>query len=151
MKLTEFTSVNEQQQLDELLPAVGMGLAALARSAATGGGAALAKGAGALAAKGSSTLAKPAGTLAGKPATPTGQAAQNTAAAAEPGTQMGPIDIINAIKDPKIAQQLKAMKQKMPGSSLDSMVDPKGTQDQQKQIQDLSTALDTLKKNAGIR
>jgi hypothetical protein len=122
-------------------------LAALAKGAqATGGG--LAKAAQAA----TSTLAKGAQSIAGKAATPTGQAAQTTATGGgAQQAELGPIDIINAIKDPKIAQQLQTMKKKMPGSSLDSMVDPKGSQDEQKQIQSLDKALQDLKKNAGIQ
>jgi hypothetical protein len=140
-------------------------LAALAKGAqATGGG--LAKAAQAA----TSTLAKDAQAIAGKAATPTGQAAQTTATGQTAQTtatgqtaqttatgggaqqaELGPIDVINAIKDPKIAQQLQTMKQKVPGSSLDSMIDPKGSQDEQKQIQSLDKALQDLKKNAGIQ
>ena len=92
------------------------------------------------------------GALTGTPATSTGGAALAQAVKSYPAAQApGAIDIVNALKDPKIAMQMKAMKDKMPGGDLDALVDPKGAADQQKQIKDLSTALDTLKKNAGIR
>jgi hypothetical protein len=121
-------------RVDEFAPA----LAAIAKGAQAVGGAL---------AKGASTVAnKVGGALSGTPATATGGQAQAQAQQA-----LGAIDIVNAIKDPKVAMQLKAMKQKMPGGNLDAMVDPKSAQDQQKQIQDLSNALDTLKKNAGIK
>jgi hypothetical protein len=165
MRLDEITSEKEKQQLDEILPVLAAGAGMLARgaaaagSAALKGGAALARGAGSALSKGASAvggaLSKGAsavgGALAGEPASPTGVAAQAAAQQAEPQQSMGAIDIVNALKDPKIAMQMKAMKQKMPGGDLDAMVDPKGAADQQKQIQDLSTALDTLKKNAGIK
>lgn len=149
MKLNEFVSESEQQQLDELVPAV---LGALAKGAAAVGSAAV-KGGAQLARSVGTGIAKTAGSLSGAAATPTGAAAQQAADAQQGQDQqaIGPIDIINAIKDPKVAMQLKAMKQKIPGGNLDAMVDPKGAADQQKQIQDLSKALDTLKKNAGIK
>ena len=90
--------------------------------------------------------------LTGTPATPAGAAAQAQAQQAAPQQQtLGAVDIVNALKDPQVALQLKAMKQKMPGGNLDAMVDPKGAADQQKHLTDLSKALDTLKKNAGIQ
>jgi hypothetical protein len=160
MRLDEIISEKEKQQLDEILPlaALGAGAAALG-GAALKGGAALARGAGAAIAKGAQAVGGAVkqgvkavgGALTGEPASPTGGAAQAAAQQAEPQQAMGAIDIVNALKDPKIAMQMKAMKQKMPGGDLDAMVDPKGAADQQKQIQDLSTALDTLKKNAGIK
>ena len=138
-------------RIDEFAPA----LAAIANGAQAVGGT-LAKGAqaagGAIAKTASSVANKVGSALTGEPASPTGGAAQAQAQQADPAAQApGAIDIVNALKDPKIAMQLKAMKQKMPGGDLDAMVDPKGAADQQKQIQDLSTALDTLKKNAGIK
>ena len=138
-------------RIDEFAPA----LAAIAKGAQAVGGT-LAKGAqaagGAIAKTASSVANKVGSALTGEPASPTGGAAQAQAQQADPVAQApGAIDIVNALKDPKIAMQLKAMKQKMPGGDLDAMVDPKGAADQQKQIQDLSTALDTLKKNAGIK
>lgn len=102
-------------------------------------------------AAGSAIAGKPSGVIAGTPATATGGAAQAQAQKAEPQQAMGAIDVVNAIKDPKVAMQLKTMKQKMPGANLDTMVDPKAADAQQKQISDLSTALDMLKKNAGIK
>ena len=131
-------------RIDEFAPA----LAAIAKGAQAVGGV-LAKGA---KAAGGAIANKVGAALAGEPATPTGGAAQAQAQQADPAAQqaLGAIDIVNALKDPKIAMQLKAMKQKMPGGDLDAMVDPKGAADQQKQIGDLSKALDTLKKNAGI-
>lgn len=154
MKLNEFTSEREQQKLDELLP-----LAALAplAGAALRGGAALGGAAlrgGAAAAKGIGNLAVKGAQAAGNAVKSAGQAASkavgNIAAAGGDG-EIGPVDIINAIKDPKVAQQLKALKQKMPGADLDAMVDPKAAQDQQQQIKDLDVALKDLKKNAGIK
>ena len=139
-------------RIDEFAPA----LAAIAKGAQAVGGA-LSKGAqaagGAIAKSAGGVANKVGGALAGSPATPTGGAAQAQAQQADPAAQqaLGAIDIVNALKDPKIAMQLKAMKQKMPGGDLDAMVDPKGAADQQKQIGDLSKALDTLKKNAGIK
>ena len=141
-------------RIDEFAPA----LAAIAKGAQAVGGV-LAKGAktagGAIANKVGGAIANKVGAaLAGEPATPTGGAAQAQAQQTDPAAQqqaLGAIDIVNAIKDPQVAMQLKAMKQKMPGGDLDAMVDPKGAADQQKQISDLSKALDTLKKNAGIR
>lgn len=139
-------------RIDEFAPA----LAAIAKGAQAVGGA-LSKGAqaagGAIAKAAGGVANKVGGALAGSPATPTGGAAQAQAQQADPAAQqaLGAIDIVNALKDPKIAMQLKAMKQKMPGGDLDAMVDPKGAADQQKQIGDLSKALDTLKKNAGIK
>ena len=132
-------------RIDEFAPA----LAAIAKGAQAVGGV-LAKGA---KAAGGAIANKVGAALAGEPATPTGGAAQAQAQQADPAAQqaLGAIDIVNALKDPKIAMQLKAMKQKMPGGDLDAMVDPKGAADQQKQIGDLSKALDTLKKNAGIK
>ena len=132
-------------RIDEFAPA----LAAIAKGAQAVGGV-LAKGA---KAAGGAIANKVGAALAGEPATPTGGAAQAQAQQADPAAQqaLGAIDIVNALKDPKIALQLKAMKQKMPGGDLDAMVDPKGAADQQKQIGDLSKALDTLKKNAGIK
>ena len=107
MKLNEFVSASEQQKLDELVPAA---LGALARGATALGGAAVkgAQAVGGAVASGASKLAS----LAGKAATPTGAAAQQQANKADPAQQqqqLGPIDIINAIKDPKVAMQLKAM------------------------------------------
>lgn len=154
MKLNEFTSEREQQKLDELLP-----LAALAplAGAALRGGAAAAKGIGSLAAKGAQAAGqavKSVGQTVGKAASSVGsnvsKAAGNIAAAAG-DSEIGPLDIINAIKDPKVSQQLKVMKQKMPGSDLDAMVDPKSAQDQQKQIQNIDKAIQDLKKNAGLK
>lgn len=138
-------------RIDEFAPA----LAAIAKGAQAVGGT-LAKGAqaagGAIAKAAGGVANKVGGALTGEPATPTGGAAQAQAQQADPAAQaMGAMDIVNALKDPKIAMQMKAMKQKMPGGDLDAMVDPKGAADQQKQIQDLSKALDTLKKNAGIK
>jgi hypothetical protein len=137
-------------RIDEFAPA----LAAIAKGAQAVGST-LAKGAqaaGGAITKAASSVANTAGkALAGEPASPTGGAAQAAAQQDEPQQAMGAIDIVNALKDPKIAMQMKAMKQKMPGGNLDAMVDPKGAADQQKQIQDLSIALDTLKKNAGIK
>jgi hypothetical protein len=155
-------------RVDEFAPA----LAAIAKGAQALGGAAV-KGAqavgGALAKtaqSAGSTIAtgaekvggavanKVGAALTGTPATPTGGAAQAQAQQAAPGAQqqtLGAVDIVNALKDPQVASQLKAMKQKMPGGNLDAMVDPKSAQDQQKQLTDLSKALDTLKKNAGIK
>ena len=138
-------------RIDEFAPA----LAAIAKGAQAVGGT-LAKGAqaagGAIAKAAGSVANKVGSALTGEPASPTGGAAQAQAVKSDPAAQaLGAIDIVNALKDPKIAMQLKAMKQKMPGGDLDAMVDPKGAADQQKQIQDLSTALDTLKKNAGIK
>ena len=138
-------------RIDEFAPA----LAAIAKGAQAVGGT-LAKGVqaagGAIAKAAGGVANKVGGALTGEPATPTGGAAQAQAQQADPAAQaMGAMDIVNALKDPKIAMQMKAMKQKMPGGDLDAMVDPKGAADQQKQIQDLSTALDTLKKNAGIK
>ena len=142
-------------RVDEFAPA----LAAIAKGAQAVGGA-VAKGAqavgGALAntAKtvGTAVANKAAGTLTGTPATPTGGAAQAQTQQDAPQQQaLGAMDIVNALKDPQVALQLKAMKQKMPGGNLDAMVDPKGAADHQKQLQDLSKALDTLKKNAGIK
>ena len=162
MRLDEITSEKEKQKLDEILPlaALGAGAAALG-GAALKGGAALARGAGTAIVKGAQAVggvvkqgAKAiGGALTGAAATPTGGAAQAQAQQADPAAQqtLGAIDIVNALKDPQVALQLKAMKQKMPGGNLDAMVDPKGAADQQKQIGDLSKALDTLKKNAGIK
>jgi hypothetical protein len=137
-------------RIDEFAPA----LAAIAKGAQAVGGT-LAKGAqaagGAIAKAAGSVANKVGGALTGEPASPTGGAAQAQAQQDEPQQAMGAVDIVNALKDPKIAMQMKAMKQKMPGGDLDAMVDPKGAADQQKQIQDLSIALDTLKKNAGIK
>ena len=144
-------------KLDEFAPA----LAAIAKGAQAVGGA-MSKGAQAAGSAlantaktvGTAVANKAAGTLTGTPATPTGGAAQAQAQQAAPGAQQqsrGAMDIVNALKDPQVALQLKAMKQKMPGGNLDAMVDPKGAADQQKQIGDLSKALDTLKKNAGIK
>ena len=125
-------------RIDEFAPA----LAAIAKGAQAVGST-LAKGA---QAAGGAMANKVGAALSGKPATSTGGAAQAQAQQA-----LGAIDIVNALKDPNIAMQLKAMKQKMPGGNLDAMVDPKAAADQQKQIGDLSKALDTLKKNAGIK
>ena len=126
-------------RVDEFAPA----LAAIAKGAQAVGGA-LAKGAQAA----GGAIANKVGTaLSGKPATSTGGAAQDQAQQ----QTLGAIDIVNALKDPQVALQLKAMKQKMPGGNLDAMVDPKAAADQQKQIGDLSKALDILKKNAGIK
>lgn len=138
-------------RIDEFAPA----LAAIAKGAQAVGGT-LAKGAqaaGGTIAKAAGSVANKVGSaLSGEPASPTGGAAQSQAAKSDPVAQApGAIDIVNALKDPKIAMQMKAMKDKMPGGDLDALVDPKGAADQQKQIKDLSTALDTLKKNAGIR
>lgn len=138
-------------RIDEFAPA----LAAIAKGAQAVGGV-LAKGAkaagGAITKAAGSVANKVGSALSGEPATPTGGAAQAQAQQDDPAAQApGAIDIVNALKDPKIAQQMKAMKQQMPGGDLDAMVDPKGAADQQKLIQDLGTALDTLKKNAGIK
>lgn len=140
-------------KIDEFAPA----LAAIAKSAQTLGSAAV-KGVSATggaiakaAQTAGSAIGKTSNALTGTPATPTGGAAQAQAQQAEPQQAMGAVDIVNAIKDPKVAMQLKTMKQKMPGGDLDAMVDPKGAADKQKQLDDLSTALDTLKKNAGIK
>jgi hypothetical protein len=137
-------------RIDEFAPA----LAAIAKGAQAVGST-LAKGAktvGAAVANKVGSVANAAGkALAGEPASPTGGAAQASAQQDEPQQAMGAMDIVSALKDPKIAQQMKAMKQQMPGGDLDAMVDPKGAADQQKLIQDLGTALDTLKKNAGIK
>ena len=142
-------------RVDEFAPA----LAAIAKGAQAVGGA-VAKGAqavgGALANTAQTVRTavanNAAGTVTGTPATPTGSAAQAQTQQAAPQQQtLGAMDIVNALKDPQVALQLKAMKQKMPGGNLDAMVDPKGAADQQKQIGDLSKALDTLKKNAGIK
>jgi len=131
-------------RIDEFAPA----LAAIAKGAQAVGGT-LAKGAKAV---GTTVANKVGSALTGEPATPTGGAAQAQAQQADPAAAApGAIDIVNALKDPKVAMQLKAMKQKMPGGNLDAMVDPKGAADQQQQIKDLSVALDTLKKNAGIK
>ena len=143
-------------KLNEFAPA----LAAIAKGAQALGGAAVkgAQAAGGVLSKAAQTVGtavanKAAGTLTGTPASPTGGAAQAAAQQAAPSAQqaLGAMDIVNAIKDPQVALQLKAMKQKLPGGNLDAMVDPKAAADQQKQIGDLSKALDTLKKNAGIK
>lgn len=130
-------------RIDEFAPA----LAAIAKGAQAVGGA-LAKGAKTV---GTAVANKVGAALTGEPATPTGGAAQAQAGQTDPQQAPGAMDIVNAIKDPKVAMQLKAMKQKMPGGNLDAMVDPKGAADQQQQLKDLSTALDMLKKNAGIK
>ena len=100
-------------------------------------------------------MAKPlAPTKPGAASTTGGSLTGNQNQDTDPNAQkqtLGAVDIVNALKDPQVALQLKAMKQKMPGGNLDAMVDPKGAADQQKQIQDLSLALDMLKKNAGLK
>ena len=174
MRLDEITSEKEKQKLDEILPALAVGAGMLARGAAAAGGAALrggsalAKAAGSALSKGASSAgnaiskaASSAGTaisktassagkaLAGTPATPTGAAAQ--AAQASPSAALGATDIITALQDPKVAQQMKTMKQKMPDASLDAMVDPTADKEQHAQIQALDQALQALKKNAGIK
>ena len=153
--------------------------AAAAGGAALRGGSALAKAAGSALSKGASSAgnaiskgassagnaiskaASSAGTaisktassagkaLGGTPATPTGAAAQ--AAQAAPSAAPGAMDIITALQDPKVAQQMKTMKQKMPDASLDAMVDPTADKEQHAQIQALDQALQALKKNAGLK
>lgn len=153
-------------RVDEFAPA----LAAIAKGAQALGGAAV-KGAqavgGALAKtaqSAGSTIAtgaekvggavanKVGAALTGTPATPTGGAAQAQAQQADPSAkEPGAMDIVNALKDPKVAQQMKAMKQKMPDASLDAMIDPKADQEHHAQIQALDQALQALKKNAGLK
>lgn len=149
MKLNEIAQ--NDRQLDEILPVLAA-VPAVAGAVVRGGAMLAARGAAAVGrgvAKGAQALG---GALTGTPATSTGGAALAQAVKSYPAAQApGAIDIVNALKDPKIAMQMKAMKDKMPGGDLDALVDPKGAADQQKQIKDLSTALDTLKKNAGIR
>jgi len=155
-------------RIDEFAPA----LAAIAKGAQALGGAAVkgAQAAGGAIAKAAqsagSTIAtgaekvggavanKVGAALTGTPATPTGGAAQAQAQQAAPGAaeqEPGAMDIVNALKDPKVAQQMKAMKQKMPDASLDAMIDPKADQEHHAQIQALDTALQALKKNAGLK
>jgi hypothetical protein len=138
-------------RIDEFAPA----LAAIAKGAQAVGST-LAKGAqaagGAITKAASSVANKVGGALTGEPASPTGGAAQAQAQQADPAAhEPGAMDIVNALKDPKVAQQMKAMKQKMPDASLDAMVDPKADQEHHAQIQALDTALQALKKNAGLK
>jgi len=178
MRLNEFVSEKEKQKLDEILPVLAVGAGMLARGAAAAGGAALrggsalAKAAGSALSKGASSAgtaiskaASSAGTaiskgassagkaLGGVPATPTGAAAAGAARAAQaaPAAAPGAMDIITALQDPKVAQQMKTMKQKMPDASLDAMVDPTADNEKNAQIQALDQALQALKKNAGLK